>query len=263
MRDSETEYPPEAYAENGLLWWELQTWPGMTRVYGAERKLAAWMAFNLVRGGEFTMRQLRQALGNEVIPNEDEHLNRRFRRLREDGWVFPSNKDDKSLGIGTYRLDKVGWHPGLGERPKSDSISKAMERLVLERDGRRCVICGIGRGEPYPGRPDSHAVITVGHRRARAHQGSASDSDNLEAQCSIHNEPVREEVKPESLTDILVDLRRLNRAELAKLETWLSQGYRSRDRLDTLHDRARSLPPRERESVLTEVRRREGRPRNV
>lgn len=259
MHDPEDEYPQEAYAEDGVLWWELEKWPGLNRKFGAERKIAAWMAFNLDEGDLFTMRQLREALGSDVVPNEDEHLNRRLRRLREDGWVFPSNKDDKSLGVGIYRLDQIGWHPAVGDRPKADTISKAMERLVFERDGYRCVICGIGRGEPFPDKPDSHAVITVGHRRARAHKGSAKDPDNLETQCSLHNETVREEMPPESLDDVLLDLRRLNKPELAKLETWLAQGYRSRDRLDVLHDRARSLSPNERDALLGEVRKRLGR----
>lgn len=259
MHDPEAEYPPEAYAENGVLWWELKTWPGKRTKYGVERKLAAWMAFNLDEGDLFTMRRLREALGTDVVPNDDEHTNRRFRKLREDGWIVPSNKDDKSLAVGVYRLEKIGWHPAAGARPKADSISKAIERFVFERDGHRCVICGVGQGEPYPGKPDSHAVITVGHRRARAHKGSAKDPDNLETQCSLHNETVRDEVLPESLGEVLLDLRRLNRAELAKLETWLSQGHRSRDRLDTLHDRARSLSPNERQRVLDEVRKRLGR----
>lgn len=258
MRDPEGEYPREAYAEEGALWWDVKFWPGTKRRFGAERKLAAWMTFNLDVGEVFTMRRLREALGTDIVPNDDEHLNRRLRRLRSDGWVFPTNKDDKSLGTGVYRLDQVGWNPALGARPREDTISKAMERKVFKRDGHRCVICGVGRGEPYPGIPGSRAVITVGHRVARAHGGSSKDSDNLETQCSPHNETVREEIPPESLDDVMLNLKRLNRAELVKLETWLSLGRRTRDRLDELHDRARSLTPTEREIVYNEARRRLG-----
>src|SRR5690606_37271130 len=104
----------------------------------------------------------------------------------------------------------------------------------------------------------SQAVITVGHRQARAHKGSARDADNLETQCKYHNEPVRDEVPPERLEDVLRDIR-LNKSELQKLETWLIQGYRSRDRLDDLYDRVRSLSPDGRQAVLDEVRKRLGR----
>ncbi len=259
MHDPEDEYPREAYAEDGVLWWGRDTWPGKKTPFGAERKIAAWLAFNRERGETFTMRDLREALGTDAVPNAQEHLNRRMRRLREDGWDITSNASDKSLPVDAYRIDATGWHPGQGPRPKSDAISKRLEREVFERDGYRCVICGIGRGEPYPGQPDSHAVITVGHRKARKHRGSSKDPDNLETQCKPHNEPVREDILPEDVDDVLHDLRRLSRSELEKLETWLGQGYRSRDRLDTLHDRARSLSPNEQESVVDEVRKRLGR----
>lgn len=259
MRDPEDEYPIDAYAENGVLWWELETHPGKKMPYGGERKLAAWLAFNLRAGDTFSMPELRDAIGTDAVPNNQEHLNRRLRRLREDGWVLTSNSSDKSLGPGLYRIDQKGWYPGLGERPKQDNISKAMEQAVFKRDGRRCVICGVASSEPYIGKPDSHAVITVGHRQARAHKGSAKDIDNLETQCALHNEPVREEILPESLDEVLLDLKRLKKEELEKLETWLDQGYRSRDRLDQIHDRARALSPRERNELVVEVWKRLGR----
>lgn len=259
MHNPESEYPAEAYAEDGVLWWELEHEPGGKRKFGAERKIAAWLAFNRDKGETFTMRDLRDALGTDATPNADEHLNRRMRRLRADGWEITSNAGDKSLPIDAYRIDAKGWHPGQGPRPKADAISKRLEREVFERDGYRCVICGVGRGEPYPGKPDSHAVITVGHRQAREHKGSSKDPDNLETQCKPHNEPVREELLPESLDEVLIGLKRLKREELEKLETWLSQDYRSRDRLDVIHDRARSLSPDERQEFLVEVRKRLGR----
>lgn len=260
MRDPESEYPPEAFAENGILWWELKTWPGMKRTFGGERKMAAWLAFHLNIGDTFTMPQVREALGSDAVPNSQEHLNRRLRKLREDGWVLTTNQHDMSLANGIYRLDEKGWHPSQGQRPRTESISKNMERAVFQRDGSRCVICGVGRGEPYPGQPGTVASITVGHRQARAHKGSAKDMDNLETQCAMHNETVREEFLPESVDSVLEDLSRLRRREeLEKLETWLTQRYRSRDRLDQVHDQIRALSPSERKSVLEEVRKRLGR----
>jgi hypothetical protein len=260
MHDRDEEYPSEAYAENGVLWWELETWPGKKQRFGGERKMAAWLAFELDTGDIFTMRQVREALGNDAVPNSQEHLNRRLRALREDGWMLTTNQHDKSLGSGKYRLDAKGWHPGLGPRPRSETISRNMERAVFERDGYRCVICGVGRGEPYPGQPETVASITVGHRQARAHQGSAKDMDNLETQCALHNETVREEFLPKSLDAVLEDLSRLRRRdELEKLETWLSQGYRSRDRLDRVYDEIRTLSPRDQDAVHKQVRRRLGR----
>ena len=258
VRNSQDDYPIDAYAVDGVLWWELEFHPGKRIPYGGERKLAAWLAFNLDVGDQFSMPELRDALGTDAVPNNQEHLNRRLRKLREDGWVLTSNSADKSLETGVYRIDQMGWHPGLGARPKQDSISKATERAVFKRDGGRCVICGVGKGEPYIGKPDSHAVITVGDRQTGAHKGLAKDIDNLETQCALHNEPVREEVLPESIEEVILDLKRLNDDELDKLETWLEQGYRSRDRLDQIHDRARALSPRERDKLVREVRKQLG-----
>src|SRR5690606_1956272 len=204
-------YPPEAYSPDGVLWWELRYWPGTRRRFGDEQKTAAWLAFNVTEGETFTMRTLRQALGEDPdTPNSAEHLNRRLRNLRPDGWVVPSNKDDRTLPVGTYRLERKGWHPGLGPRPKREGISDSKRRRVFDRDSSRCVICGVGRGEPYPDKPETKAVLTVGHRVPRE-LGGSTDLDNLQTECKRCNEPVRQEMGvPETLSALLPEVRRLN-----------------------------------------------------
>lgn len=82
------------------------------------------MAFNLEIGDHFTIRLLRQALGSAVVPNDQEHLNRRFRELRSDGWTVPSSKDDRTLTPGTYRLEVKGWDPSQGARPRRNTVSE-------------------------------------------------------------------------------------------------------------------------------------------
>jgi hypothetical protein len=245
------DYPPEAYAPNGILWWKLKKYPGK-RNYGGERKIAAYLAFNVKIGGTFTMANLRAAIGEDDVPDKAEHLNRRFRRLRQDGWEMPTNKDDASLPVGTYRLDRIGWHPGLGqERPQADNVSQATIRRVLERDGRRCVVCGVGSGEPYPNEPGTRAVLTAGHRKSRDSLGSSKDLNNLQAECKHCNETVREELRdPETLDDLIRDVRRLKSAEKQRLLQWMDLGYRTRDLLDEVHDRARALSPSERNELV-------------
>ena len=76
------DYPEEAYAPDGTLWWELDYWPGTRRDFGVERKLATWLTFNPRIGQVLTMRELRAALGG-AAPNDDEHFNRRLRSLRQ------------------------------------------------------------------------------------------------------------------------------------------------------------------------------------
>jgi hypothetical protein len=241
-------YPPEAYAPNGILWWKLDRRPHSAQPYGAELKICAWLAYNISEGGTVTMRELRAALGDDVVPNNDEHLNRRLRELRQrDGWVLPSNKDDGNLPVGTYRVDVVGWHPGLGTpRAPKNAISQAVRRRVFERDGSRCVVCGVGNGEEYPGEPGSKGVLTVGHIVANDHGGS-SDMNNLRAECKRCNEPVRQEIRsPETLQQVLPDVRGMKREEKQRLLSWLRAGQRTRDKLDAVYDRARKLTPEER-----------------
>lgn len=249
-------YPPQAYAPNGTLWWELDRHPGRKLEYGAELKICAWLAFNRPIGTTFTMRDLRTALGSGVA-NDDEHLNRRLRQLRSrDGWVIPSNKDDGSLPIGTYRIDVIGWHQGLGtRRPPNNSISQAVRRRVLERDGSRCQVCHVAGGEEYPNEPGSIAVMTVGHRTANDHGGSSSDLNNLRTECKRCNEPVRQEIRvPKTLQEILPDVRNLKRADKDKLLSWVRAGQRMRDKLDLVYDEARRLSPAERLELEKKLR---------
>ncbi|MFI7543753.1 HNH endonuclease [Actinoplanes sp. NPDC049599] len=267
MFDPDNEdYPAEAFAEEGrtgrqALWWELKVTPGKPNLlFGAEQKLAAWMAFNLDLGEHFTIRMLREALGSEVVPNDQEHLNRRFRELRKDGWEFPSNKDDRSLPSATYRLDAKGWNPALGARPPRNVVSERTRRQVLDRDGWRCVICGIGPNEPYPDGFGT-AYLTVGHIRSREAGGSSQDLNNLRTECKRCNEPVRNEMRvPQTPEELLPSVRNLTRPELERLLAWLEQGYRGRDRLDDLYDRARMMGFDDREHLKAKVRRTLGLP---
>ncbi|WP_167140211.1 HNH endonuclease [Diaminobutyricimonas sp. TR449] len=252
MTDFEGEYPSEAYAPDGTtLWWELDRWPDKPKQkYGGERRLAAWLAFNVEVGETFTMPELRAALGDGVVPNEAEHLNRRLRKLREDGWELPTRKDDGSLPPGVYRLDAKGWHPGEGDRPRGNSVSQGVRRRVLDRDNSRCVHCGVAAGEPYPGEPETSAVITIGHRVPNAHGGSSSDLNNLQAECKRCNEPVRQALRsPETLEELRPDVLSLKGDEAKKLESWLLAGHRLRDRVDAIYDRVRRLSAGEREEL--------------
>lgn len=251
------DYPPEAYAPDGTPWWQLRTSPGSKTKFGAERKIAAWIAFNVEVGSTFSIRDVRSALGSGAVPNDDEHTNRRFRKLRErDGWIMPSNKDDRTLSVGVYRLEKVGWHPGLGtERPRDERPSRADARKVFERDGRRCVICGVGSGEPYPGEPGTAAVLTVGHRVPRDMSGGRELS-NLQTECKYCNEAVRQEMgKPQDLEDVMPSVRALRKDDLRNLLAWLQQGYRQRGRVDEVFDRLRALSAEERTDAAAAVRR--------
>ncbi len=254
-------YPPEAYAPTGELWWTLKMWPGRNIEYGAERKLCAWLAFNKKPGDRFTLPELRVALGEGEEINSDEHLNRRLREIRKDGWRVPSGLHDPSVGSSGYRLDKVGWHPGLGPRPKNPAkFSKATRVKVLKRDGSRCVICGVGDWEPYPDDPERTATMTVGHRIAGQFQGTGS-LDNLQTECAICNESIRAGGGiPETYQAVLYSVQELKKGEKTILLEWLATGRRSRSTLDGVFDRARKLSHPEKNALIAELRKTLGLP---
>jgi len=253
-----TPYPSAAYAPDGTLWWRLTHRPGSKRKYGDELKTSAWLCYHVGQGGVFTMAMLRAALGENDRPNSNEHLNRRLRALRErDGWVIYSNKDDGTLAVNEYRVAAIGWHPGLEtERSKSGAVSLATRRKLFDRDGNRCVVCGVGSGEAYPGEPDVLAVLTAGHIVPNDRGGSSSDLNNLRTECKRCNEPVRQEIRsPETISEIRPLVRKLQLDQKRRLLSWIDQGQRGRDVVDEIYDKIRVQPPEFRDEVAEILRR--------
>lgn len=227
----------------------LETWPGQPgKRYGAERRLAAWMRFCVGVDGEFTIREARVALGDGVVQNSAEHFNRRLRKLREDGWVLDTAKDDGTIRAGYYRVQVCGWDPSQGDRVTKPKTSNGVRRRVFERDGRRCVICGVASGELYSDRT-RRAAITVGHRVPNNRGGSAEDLDNLQTECTRCNESVRDQLRdPEVLSNVLPDMLKLRRSDAERLMSWVVAGTRLRDDVDHLFDRYRALSESERDT---------------
>lgn len=223
-----------------------------SRRYGAEKRIAAFLWFNKEIGDTFTMKEIRAELG-EGAPEDQEQLDRRLRAIRPDGWYIPGNKDDRSLPLGTYRLVTRGTRVWLGERVKRDTVSAKTRRVVLERDGRRCQICGVGSNEEYPGEPGSKAVMTVGHMVPGQRLGSARP-DSLRTECARCNEPMRDQAPdPETYDEVLPEVRSLRKDELRALLEWLLAGRRLRSRLDHAYDRIRQLTPSDRDKMQESV----------
>ena len=249
------EYPPDAHSPSGLLWWQLRTWPGKpNQKFGTEPRLAAYLRFNAEVGGILTLRKLREALGEPNRPNDHEHFNRRFRQLRKYGWTVLSSRDVAGLKQDEYRLDSIGNPIWLGKSQfTKKTVSAKIRRQVFDRDGHRCLICGIGAGEPYPGDPTKRARLTLGHFVADSLLGP-NDPANLRTECSRCNEPAKEQAaRSESAQELWPKIRDLNRAEKQRLLTWIEQGYRNRDDVDRLFDQYRSLPAPQRDDLRTKL----------
>lgn len=244
MRVSETEYPKEAYCPlDGRLWWDRGNGDGPRGAEGSVPRMASWLRWNVRLNERFTTKAMRAALGVG-----HEHFQRRQRELREDlGWRYLSSKEEPSLGDECILLE-YGWWPGDGERPKKASISNKVRRQVFERDGGRCVLCGLAAQESYE--DGGVVVLTAGHIRANLHGGSIS-IDNLHTECRRCNETARADTG--NVADPVVVLERvknLTKADRIEMLGWLQSGRRTRSKLDLAYDDVRLGGPRVRQVVL-------------
>jgi hypothetical protein len=258
------EYPSEAFSPDGILWWQLKVTPGMKRRFGDERKIAAYLACHVGENGIFTMRSLRAALGEDTIPNNAEHLNRRLRNLRlRDGWDIPSAKDDGTLAHDEYQVRKIGWHPGSGvPRPRNDAPSDGTRRKVFARDKSVCQVCFTPGGEPYADMPSKVARPTLGHRIPGKRLDSKATVDELQTECARCNEAIRDELfNPVTLPEIVPTLRTLKRQDKIALLSWMQAGRRSPSRVEQLYADLRRLSHAEQQKAIQQLSRMVGDPR--
>ena len=221
---------------------------------GGTHRAAAFLWFEREIGETFSMRELREALGEDESPDAAEHLNRRLRDLRGQGWRFDSYKNREGQATDIYLLVEKGARTWMGERRISEVVSAAVRRQVLDRDHNRCVVCGVGAGEPYPEIAGSLARMTIGHRRAGARVADTSP-DNLQTECSRCNEPAGDDLPdPERLDAVMAAVVRLGAGDRRTLLAWLESGYRHRSRLDSIYDRTRRLSPSDREQAKERLR---------
>ncbi len=243
----------------GVPIWKLNKYPGSNRRFGGEAKLAAYLYFNVEVGEKFRIADLRTQLSEDKGGYTASALERRWRQLKGQGWRYASYRDEQGLSLDTYRLLAKGNRVWLGERTRRESISAAVRRRVFERDLNRCVICGIGVGEPYEDEPGSHARLTIGHRTAGARLADASP-DNLQTECSRCNEPVGDvPPNPEVLDEVMAAVSKLGSIHKLRLLEWIESGRRHRDKLDEAFDRVRRLCESEREQVADRLRELTGR----
>ena len=204
---------------------------------GTVKKLSAYLWFNVDEGQTFTMADTRKALGIEGQTQSD----RRLRDLREQGWVIVGYKDDNSLPMNTYRLEKKGQRLWLGEKLERDVVSNRLRREVFDRDHNTCLICGIYAGDEYPDLPGSKARMTIGHRIPNQRLGEAT-LENLQTECSRCNETIRNLLdNPEIVEDVLPLIDLLPLSEVKTLLSWLELGQRTQNAIDVTYSKIRRL----------------------
>ncbi|KAA9154566.1 HNH endonuclease [Amycolatopsis acidicola] len=218
---------------------------------GTRVRVALWLVSEIGEGRKFTKSQLRNAMPGV------EQIDRRMRDLRPAGWSILTYRDLNSLAPGELLLDKIGlpiWekeHRAAGLR----SVTATVRRRVLERDGHRCVRCGILAGEQYPDGTGSTARLTVGHVNPHKYGAGATEAD-LVTECARCNETAKH------LTGLKLDEQRVW-DELTELPgrdkqivlNWLVAGRREPSRAEKAVSHVWQLPAVQRESIEAKLAR--------
>ncbi|MFF9072279.1 HNH endonuclease [Streptomyces sp. NPDC014872] len=205
---------------------------------GTRVRVALWLRDEVGAGGIFSKAALRAAITGA------EQVDRRMRDLRPAGWVIKTNLDRPSLQPDQLYLEEIGtpvWereHRAAGLR----QISAKTRRYVYERDRHMCRRCGVGAAEAYPGEPDSHARLTLGHVSSHA-SGGGTHAENLITECARCNELVR------NLTGVQMDaaqvwerVKALPRRGKQELFEWMEADGRPLRPVDQAWGMYRQLP---------------------
>lgn len=211
---------------------------------GAKKRVAHYLATEKNEGDIFYFQEVRAA-----IPGI-EQLGRRMRELREVGWRILSYKDSGHLHADELLLEKVGdkiWEPGY--RWPARRLSAALRRKVFERDGHRCMVCGMDLGMEYPDRPGVVARPTVGHW-IPMERGGSDDLSNLRAECHLCNESSRDLTSQPLDVDLLKRrIRELSRSDKQTLASWMLAGRRTFTKPEQLWAEYNQLPQPAKDAV--------------
>jgi 5-methylcytosine-specific restriction endonuclease McrA len=213
-------------------------------------------------GDVFTLPEAKAELGDDLA-SLSQHFDRRLRELRKVDWLIPSGRDGgNGLRPEEYRLEYKGarwWIPEERRGAKRFASSSTIRRFVLERDGSRCVLCGVGSRESYPGEPTTVARLTIGHRVPQERLRQYGQRDNLEnwrTECARCNEEVRDAAPdPHTYEEVMAAVKVLTRFEKSLLRDWAVRGERIRTPLDRAYDQVRMLSESDRDRVLAYVER--------
>lgn len=201
-------------------------------------KAAKWLIEEVGQGQVFSIVQLKQRF--PAISQID----RRMRDLRPAGWRIVTNDEDPALPIGQFRLLSVG---GLATPA---AVSGRTRRQIFEQDGHRCLVCGIGVGEPYDDEPGLLARITIGHWVPKEQGGDPLDRNNLRSECSRCNHAAQNQTGSVTLPgSVRSRISALPRREKQELLAWMRIGRRSQSRTETLWYEWRQLPPAARQEI--------------
>ena len=143
------------------------------RKLGARSKLRAYFEAHL--GRVVSTRQLSRVAGIH-------DYQRRIRELRdEDGLQILSHNDRDDLKPGEYLLESLTPRPVIAR-----GISDKLRRLILERNGYTCQVCGAGAGEESGCEAGKTCQLQIDHS-VPISQGGTDEEHNLRAVCRGYN----------------------------------------------------------------------------
>ncbi|MFD9941451.1 HNH endonuclease [Nonomuraea sp. NPDC059023] len=212
---------------------------------GTRIRVALWLYHEIGEGERFRKQQLRNA-----IP-DIEQVDRRMRDLRPAGWIIRTYRDLANLSPDELLLEKIGahiWEPGQRSAGLR-AISGKVRREVMDRDGHRCVRCGIGAGEEYPDDPGSHARLTMGHVTPHKY-GSTAQPEDLVTECARCNETAKHLTGVQFSSEQVWDrIQELPRKEKVKLLSWMAADRRAVSDTEKIWSHYRQLPAARRGTV--------------
>ncbi len=211
---------------------------------GSSKRVAHFLQTEVGEGHKFDKQKLR-----ESIP-DIEQVDRRMRDLRKVNWVIRNYKDKASLKPNELYLERVGdavWEDGY--KWPTEGLTAGKRRKVLDRDGPRCMVCGIDFGAEYPDRPGVKARPTIGHITPKE-RGGSDDLENLRPECQMCNEVARNLTDPG--VDVALLTRRigeLGREDKRQLAQWMLARKRTYSTVERLWMQYSQLPQPSQETV--------------
>ncbi|MBK9119552.1 MAG: HNH endonuclease [Phycisphaerales bacterium] len=153
---------------------------------GARAKLKAFFEANV--GVVLTAKQLRDAAGADVS-----EWARRVRELRDEfGMQILTHNDREDLKPSEYLLETLALRPVI-----SRAIGDKLRRLILERNGYTCQVCGAGAGEESGCEPGKRCRLQIDHVIPIS-QGGTDEEHNLRAVCKGYNKDKANLIVPTS-----------------------------------------------------------------
>lgn len=208
---------------------------------GSRIRVALWLVQEIGEGGTFRKAQLRTAFPAV------EQIDRRMRDLREDGWVFATNREDLSLAPDELRLVRVGarvWDASY-RRPRAQTVLASDRKATFAADGFACRYCGVAAGEPFPDEAFRIAKLSVTRI-------SGSGSPALLTLCDRCLAASSGESSGDAAA-VAREVGRLGPDEREQLLAWMSRGERGQTGLDRAWARWRALPHDLRDDVKAQL----------